>query len=195
MSNSVLRLRVSFKGRPLKSYSFTSDTVLVGRDPDADVFLDNTGVSREHARIVQTDGTWTLEDLGSANGTFCNEVQVSNSRLNDNDVIRVGKFTLWVTIAADQRDQKSESPRAVDPEMLQGTTVLTNDQLARVLDTMRQAETEAPQLELVTSDRRIEAREEPEVSQYSGRFVLLMAIGCTLAGALLGAGWTAYFLR
>ena len=43
---------------------------LLGRDPDARVRIDVTGVSRRHARIVLCGGEATLEDLGSKNGTF-----------------------------------------------------------------------------------------------------------------------------
>ena len=44
----VLKIRVSLKGRPLKTYRFTKDKVVVGRSPDSDVFLDNPGISRTH---------------------------------------------------------------------------------------------------------------------------------------------------
>jgi DNA-binding winged helix-turn-helix (wHTH) protein len=43
---------------------------LLGRDPDARVRIDVTGVSRRHARVVLRGGEATLEDLGSKNGTF-----------------------------------------------------------------------------------------------------------------------------
>jgi pSer/pThr/pTyr-binding forkhead associated (FHA) protein len=43
---------------------------LLGRDPDATVWLDVAGVSRRHAQITVADGTATLEDLGSKNGTL-----------------------------------------------------------------------------------------------------------------------------
>src|SRR5262249_35694659 len=45
---------------------------IIGRDPDCDVWLDASGVSRRHARLdVARDGAIvTLEDLGSKNGTF-----------------------------------------------------------------------------------------------------------------------------
>ena len=47
----VLTLRLSMMGRPVRSYTFGKPTVTVGRDPDADVFIDNPGVSREHLRF------------------------------------------------------------------------------------------------------------------------------------------------
>lgn len=47
------------------SASFT-----VGRDDTADLVLDGSGVSRRHAEVALDGGTWTVRDLGSANGTW-----------------------------------------------------------------------------------------------------------------------------
>jgi len=43
---------------------------IIGRDPDVTVCLDSVGVSRRHAQIVLDQGSATLEDLGSKNGTL-----------------------------------------------------------------------------------------------------------------------------
>jgi DNA-binding winged helix-turn-helix (wHTH) protein len=43
---------------------------VIGRDPDATVWLDVAGVSRRHAHIVVEAGSAWLEDLGSKNGTL-----------------------------------------------------------------------------------------------------------------------------
>jgi DNA-binding winged helix-turn-helix (wHTH) protein len=45
-------------------------TTVIGRDPEAAVWLDVAGVSRRHAQIILMDGTAILEDLGSKNGTL-----------------------------------------------------------------------------------------------------------------------------
>ena len=42
---------------------------VIGRDPDAAVWVDAPGVSRRHAQIVLENRTASLEDLGSKNGT------------------------------------------------------------------------------------------------------------------------------
>jgi len=43
---------------------------VIGRDPDAAVWLDVPGVSRRHAQILVENGAASLEDLGSKNGTL-----------------------------------------------------------------------------------------------------------------------------
>lgn len=47
------------------------DTVVIGKDDRCDVVLpDDDFVSRRHARLSRSDGTFLLEDLGSSNGTL-----------------------------------------------------------------------------------------------------------------------------
>src|SRR3954451_7806628 len=50
--------------------------VVVGRDADVDVVLDDHRVSRRHARIAPTEGGALVEDLDSRNGTFVNREQI-----------------------------------------------------------------------------------------------------------------------
>ena len=69
--NRLLRIRVSLNGRPVKSYVFDKETVIVGRDPDCDVVLDNVGVSRHHLKFeLRPTGSYAVCDLESANGTL-----------------------------------------------------------------------------------------------------------------------------
>lgn len=67
----------------------------LGRDPDAEVFLNSAGVSRRHARITIDAGRATLEDLGSKNGTFVAEQRVERPQsLGDGDIISLGSVKL-----------------------------------------------------------------------------------------------------
>ena len=68
---------------------------LIGRDPDADITLEATVISRRHARIVVNGGRATVEDLGSKNGTFVGDERISGPyELHDGDELRIGDFTL-----------------------------------------------------------------------------------------------------
>lgn len=187
MSNtSVLKVRLSFKGRPLRTYTFTDDVITVGRDPDADICLDNTGVSRQHAKIEKTPHGFYLEDTGSANGTFLNDEPVSRNRLCDQDVIRIGKFSLWIALEVDRRGTEEETKRT-RPEAFQGTTVLTNDQLARVMASAKQAE-EAPDLRVVTMADTAESRapEESTKGRFDRSMLIIMGVS-VLIGSVVGA--------
>ena len=64
---------------------------ILGRAPDAAVWIDAPGVSRHHARIRIEGVHATIEDLGSKNGTFVGGRRVSPSApLGDGDEIRLG---------------------------------------------------------------------------------------------------------
>lgn len=66
---------------------------VIGRDPDAEVSLDDTTVSRRHARIVVSDGGAVIEDLGSKNGTSVGGTRVHERvALHDGDQIAFGDF-------------------------------------------------------------------------------------------------------
>ena len=68
---------------------------VIGRDPDAEIFLNSGGVSRHHARIRISAGQATIEDLSSKNGTFVGDQRVEGLRsLGDGDIISVGAVKL-----------------------------------------------------------------------------------------------------
>jgi len=68
---------------------------ILGRAPDASIWVDAPGVSRHHARLVLTGQEATVEDLGSKNGTFVgNEAVTAPRRLNDGDTIRLGPVVI-----------------------------------------------------------------------------------------------------
>lgn len=84
---------------------------VLGRDPDAEIFLNSPGVSRRHALITISAGRATIEDLGSKNGTFVGDQRVDGSRsLGDGDIIGVGsvKLTLKLLEAPSSTETQSD---------------------------------------------------------------------------------------
>ena len=68
---------------------------VLGRDPEDGISLDSPTVSRRHARIVISEGSVTLEDLDSKNGTFLKGQRVSAAvPLSNGDEIRAGSVVL-----------------------------------------------------------------------------------------------------
>ena len=68
---------------------------LIGRAPDAEVWLDIPSISRRHAAIVVEGATAQLQDLGSKNGTRANDRLLDGPvSITDGDRIGVGKVTL-----------------------------------------------------------------------------------------------------
>ncbi|MGC4000728.1 MAG: FHA domain-containing protein [Anaeromyxobacter sp.] len=67
--------------------------LVIGRDPSAQIMLEDPLVSRFHARIVVSeDGRVALEDLQSANGIFVNGVKLARQRieLGEGDRLLIG---------------------------------------------------------------------------------------------------------
>jgi len=81
-------------GRVGQSFPLTGVRMRVGRSPEAEVFLDDVTVSRDHAVLVQRHGGWFLDDSGSLNGTYVNRKRIESHRLEDGDELQVGKYKL-----------------------------------------------------------------------------------------------------
>jgi two-component system, cell cycle response regulator len=87
---------VQYSGASLgKRYILDSAEMIIGRAPKSGIVLNEGSVSRQHARFFQTGDTVELEDLGTTNGTFVNDLKVEvRSRLRDGDIIRLGTILL-----------------------------------------------------------------------------------------------------
>jgi FHA domain-containing protein/zinc ribbon protein len=81
-------------GRVGESFPLNADRMTIGRRPDADIFLDDVTVSRDHALLVRRSGDYYLDDLGSLNGTYVNRHRIESHRLADGDELQVGKYKL-----------------------------------------------------------------------------------------------------
>jgi len=77
-----------------KMYKVASREMYLGRSPEADIFIDDDGVSRRHAKLVQGVEGIRLLDLGSTNGTFANGKKVDAQLLVDGDRIQIGSTTI-----------------------------------------------------------------------------------------------------
>jgi pSer/pThr/pTyr-binding forkhead associated (FHA) protein len=71
--------------------------LVIGRDPDVDLALDDPGISRRHAELRAEGSTAVVEDLDSSNGTYVNgELLDSPRRLRSGDLIQLGESTIEV---------------------------------------------------------------------------------------------------
>ena len=72
---------------------------ILGRAPDAAVWIDAPGVSRHHAKIVLEPSGAAVEDLGSKNGTYVGGRRITEpSLLSDGDRIRLGSVVITFRI-------------------------------------------------------------------------------------------------
>jgi hypothetical protein len=81
-------------GRVGQSFPLEGERLTIGRSPDAEIFLDDVTVSRDHAVLVRRSGAWYLDDSGSLNGTYVNRRRIDSHKLDDGDELQVGKYKL-----------------------------------------------------------------------------------------------------
>ena len=82
-------------GRTGETFHPESDRTTIGRSPDCEIFLDDVTVSRKHAVLLERDGAFLIEDLGSLNGTFLNRRRIeAEAELADGDELQIGKYRL-----------------------------------------------------------------------------------------------------
>lgn len=87
---------VQYSGEQIgKRFSVESNVCIAGRSPQAAIFIDEPSVSRKHAKIFAYQDKVTIEDLGSSNGTFVNDQQVTDKvTIQSGDMIRLGTVML-----------------------------------------------------------------------------------------------------
>tara|TARA_Y100001954_G_scaffold237846_1_gene302985 strand:+ start:2984 stop:3895 length:912 start_codon:yes stop_codon:yes gene_type:complete len=89
-----------------KNLKIEKEELTLGRSMDADVLLDNEGVSRRHARILKEGDTYWLEDLGSTNGVFVNGEKLDRTKLFDGDRIQIGTNVLFKFTFQDELEEQ-----------------------------------------------------------------------------------------
>jgi diguanylate cyclase (GGDEF)-like protein len=64
--------------------------ITIGRGPDNDIICDVDNVSRAHAKVFNSQSGVFVEDQGSTNGTFVNDLEVKREKLSSGDLVKIG---------------------------------------------------------------------------------------------------------
>jgi serine phosphatase RsbU (regulator of sigma subunit)/pSer/pThr/pTyr-binding forkhead associated (FHA) protein len=89
----MAQLQVVKGPNPGQRIVLDAEKVCLGRDPECQVVIPVTSVSRRHAQILRTGGRHFIEDLQSRNGTFVNGQPVTaRTALKNKDTIRICDF-------------------------------------------------------------------------------------------------------
>ncbi len=92
MQGGGFRLIVRRGPQPNQVYELSKDVITLGRDITNDIVINDPEVSRHHSRLTRTPGGYTLEDLGSTNGTFINGQRLAAARpLANGDMVGMGE--------------------------------------------------------------------------------------------------------
>ncbi len=75
-------------------FLITAEGASIGRSSDSAIFLDDVTVSRTHAVVEKVGKKFVLKDAGSLNGTYMNNVSVTEHELVSGEEFQIGKFHL-----------------------------------------------------------------------------------------------------
>ncbi len=80
---------------PGRRFACDGALIGIGRQADCGVCLDDPAVSRHHARLHRDGDSFTVEDLGSSNGTYLNGCRIAGKQqLTEDDTLQIGPYVL-----------------------------------------------------------------------------------------------------
>jgi len=125
----VIRLTavIELEGQGPRALTHESNakTIILGRDADADFQVPLTTVSRQHARISESDNIYVIEDLGSTHGTMLNGKKLTKGDkkvLRDGDVVELTKAKITCNIEVEKvaSADPAEGTQAIAARAVQG---------------------------------------------------------------------------
>ncbi len=75
-----------------EAYVLLGMRIIIGRSEKADIRINDTKASREHAEITKVGENWVVTDLGSQNGIVVNDKKVTQKQLSEGDKLIVGQI-------------------------------------------------------------------------------------------------------
>lgn len=86
---------------------------IIGRGNQCDIIIPGTHLSRRHTEISIEGNHLRVKDLGSANGTYLNELRIDNATANNGDRLRLDVYTFRI-VAPDLEDSKTRIRKPID---------------------------------------------------------------------------------
>lgn len=103
-----MRLTVKNDKGVANDLRFKGGPVYIGRRVNANVFLPDPAISKEHAVIYMEQCKWIVKDLQSANKTFLNGTAIRKTQIRDGDVLNIGSFTITVSFDEDAEQEVAQ---------------------------------------------------------------------------------------
>jgi len=99
----AIRLEVRTRNRVLASRTFSKSEIILGRNPECDISINDETASAQHARLSYHHNQWWVEDLSSTNGTKLNKEKLTvPTVLTSDDEIQCGKTKVIVAMSHDE---------------------------------------------------------------------------------------------
>jgi pSer/pThr/pTyr-binding forkhead associated (FHA) protein len=104
----MLTILLKFNDKILKTIEYDKNEIMIGRNTENDIVIENLAVSKLHAKIVKQDGAYYIEDLNSTNGTYLNKIRITKMELKNNDIIIIGKHSLEIYTVKKEKNNTNQ---------------------------------------------------------------------------------------
>jgi len=111
----MIYLRIESNGKIIGIHAFNKKVVTFGRAPGNMIVISDGRISREHARIEENNGAFTLFDLRSTNGTFLNGKPVKQTPLSDGDIFELGACRIAFSLTGEAAGGRPAPSSAAAP--------------------------------------------------------------------------------
>lgn len=108
------KLTLSFKGKVLRVYPLHQGVMVIGSDESCEIHIDSLAVEPKHARIETHGSDSILFDQKSEEGIYLNQTRLTEHKLVDGNVIRIGKHNLLYTHEEVTQLDANESSTSID---------------------------------------------------------------------------------
>ena len=93
--NVIPPIYLTIASEEFTSQPFATPEIIIGRGPSCDLNISDETVSSMHARLFYSLNQWWVEDCGSSNGSYLNELYLSSAAvLTQGDQLRLGKIKI-----------------------------------------------------------------------------------------------------
>jgi len=116
----MLSVLLKLQNTVIKEFKTDQNEIIIGRDPDNDIQIDNIAISRKHARIVKNPNDYIIEDMNSVNGIFFDGKKINKKYLKTNDEIIIGKYSLQIILEDDPAIRKKKKIKGIDSTFRMG---------------------------------------------------------------------------
>lgn len=129
----MAKVIVIFGGQTQSEHEVGEVELVVGREPECQICIDNLGISRKHCAFSAKGEAFVVRDMGSANGTYVNGRKITEHYLNDGDEIIIGKYTLRFANTEQQSkavERDTSVPDTLNTYVMDGSKI--KEQLAKM---------------------------------------------------------------
>ena len=126
----MIKIILKFKNKIIREFKTNDINITVGRSNDNVICIDNLAVSKHHARIIESQNKYFIEDLYSTNGTFKDKKLIHCEELKNGDEVIIGKHTLKIFLENTENSHNATDIKNIDRDK---TMVLETEEQKRML--------------------------------------------------------------